>query len=866
MTDAPQEPADKTAEVTAHKTVDLPTMPAEKSKTEVKTKTEAKTKAAAKSEKTAKPAPKATTATKAAKASSAPKTAAKTSAKASTKPAAQTAAKTTTKATLKPAAKTAAKTPAKEAAESSTKATAAKPSASSTVDAEASADAKPAKPAGETETPAESSLRTGSTRRSTSASERERELNEKLLLSRLNAERSGSAEKLAHIPEASADNPAPWLQTKGKASGLPTVTVKGTPPMLTKADAETTKEAVSETAAPKATEETVPIIPVKDMGQAMIRSAEKGTDKATDKAAAKPTAEKSAAKSSDKASGKATAKPTLKPASKASAKSAVSKLVKPAPKKRAAKPAEKTGAIEASASASSAPTLSDLVAHADTGLPPGALSQALTATEKPAEAGSDKASQTEPRPTSPAGDRTNPADASKALTDKTVNPDEPDAHEPDETGLYPVIRLTGRKSRIEAPEAQEPEAVVNLEEEREAAELLARTSYRNLQRRNEARRSEIEARIAKDAMDKAGYAQADHEAERRQALHAQMSLNSVREAAAEHAGMTDRKRVPMPDTDRALLDDPAASADYARRMHEWESALIAAEDQRQQLDAPNRRMPVPPREPLPTGTDTTLGGFPSAVPLREWHNDDLPPPSRTERIVRFIRTHLAPSVVLTQWDGLDRLLRAGLVTVGITAVAAGASWITCRWVVPELTLRSTPVTVTAVVSDDDIRDLMMLAALLENRGMTSGRTPPEVSLTYLPSHLREQLANDTPEARMALPLTDELLRAAIVECADEVGAPVVSRKMVLAVPAVSSAQGASVDVTANIASRLGLTGISAAAAREAIEATLMPNSPASPLAPSVPTEDGRSATPPEASAKTPDGKAAPMSAPRGEKR
>ena len=864
MTDAPQDPADKTAEVTAEKTVDLPAMPAEKSKTEVKTQTEAKSKAEAKSEKTAKPAPKATTATKAAKASSAPKTAAKTSAKASTKPAAKTAAKTTTKATAKPATKTAAKTPAKEAAESSTKATAAKPSASPTVDAEASADAKTAKPAGAAETPAESSLRTGSTRRSASASERERELDEKLLLSRLNAERSGSAEKLAHIPEASAENPAPWLQAKGKASGLPTVTVKGTPPMLTKGDAETTAEAaVSETDAPKAAEETVPIIPVKDMGQAMIRSAEKGTEKATDKAAAKPTAEKSAAKSSDKASDKATAKPTVNPTSKASAKSVVSKLVKPAPKKRAAKPAGKTGANEASASASSAPSLSDLVAHADTGLPPGALSQALTATEKPAEAGSDKASQTEPRPTPTAGDKTTLADASKALTDETVNPDGPDAHEPDETGLYPVIRLTGRKSRIEAPEAQEPEAVVNLEEEREAAELLARTSYRNLQRRNEARRSEIEARIAKDAMDKAGYAQADHEAERRQALHAQMSLNSVREAAAEHAGMTDRKRVPMLDTDRALLDDPAASADYARRMHEWESALIAAEDQRQQLDAPNRRMPVPPREPLPTGTDTTLGGFPSAVPLREWHNDDLPPPTLTERIVRFIRTHLAPSAVLAQWDGLDRLLRAGLVTVGIAAVAAGASWITCRWVVPELTLRSTPVTVTAVVSDDDIRDLMMLAALLENRGMTSGRTPPEVSLTYLPSHLREQLANDTPEARMALPLTDELLRAAIVECADEVGAPVVSRKMVLAVPAVSSAQGASVDVTANIARRLGLTGISAAAAREAIEATLMPNSPAAPF---VPAEDGRSATLPEASAKTPDGKAAPMSAPRGEKR
>ena len=161
------------------------------------------------------------------------------------------------------------------------------------------------------------------------------------------------------------------------------------------------------------------------------------------------------------------------------------------------------------------------------------------------------------------------------------------------------------------------------------------------------------------------------------------------------------------------------------------------------------------------------------------------------------------------------------------------------------------------------KEFELLKCLLENRGMHSRRTPPEESLNNQPSHNREQLANDTPEALMAIPLTDELLRAAIVECADEVGAPVVSRKMVLAVPAVSSAQGASVDVTANIASRLGLTGISAAAAREAIEATLMPNSPAAPF---VPAEDGRSATLPEASAKTPDGKAAPMSAPRGEKR
>ena len=75
--------------------------------------------------------------------------------------------------------------------------------------------------------------------------------------------------------------------------------------------------------------------------------------------------------------------------------------------------------------------------------------------------------------------------------------------------------------------------------------------------------------------------------------------------------MMRREPVPIPENVSAVLDDPAAAADYARRMHAWESALIAEEDERRRLDAPRRRHPIPPREPLPGGTDPTLGGSPS---------------------------------------------------------------------------------------------------------------------------------------------------------------------------------------------------------------------------------------------------------------
>lgn len=594
----------------------------------------------------------------------------------------------------------------------------------------------------------------GSTRRQSTAAEHEKALSDKILLSRLASERSGDAERLSAIPDATSENPAPWLTRRGEAAGLPSLGVTGAPPPIAKTDASD-----SETdAAPRRSASEAP--PRKSPASPKTEPKPEVPDAAPDPSSAAPAPRKTREGGS------------------------------PSPARRAKKAAR---AVPSAVAA--------MVNSADTGLPPA-----------------------EPAPAEP-------AEQPAAASEEAPSADAPAAsyEERGEDGLYPVVKLTGRRSRLAASEEPEatPAPVVNLEDERNVDIMLARTSVQAIAARQQARRRDIEARLAKEAMARQAEARAgmSEKALREAECERQLHLNTLRQAAEEHAAMMRREPVPIPENVSAVLDDPAAAADYARRMHAWESALIAEEDERRRLDAPRRRHPIPPREPLPGGTDSTLGGFPSPEPLRRWTAEGgSGRPGRPT--IRRLLSALTPAELIRRWSGLDRLLQAGLAVLGIAALSTWASWLTARVVVPELALMSTPIAVTAVVADDELRDLMMLAGLLEARGMPSGRTAPLIGRAYLTPALREKLGDGSDEARLSLPLSDELLRAALLECADETGAPVVSRRMVLALPAASSAQGAAVDVTARVAERLGLAGISAAAARRAVEAALEPGAAA----------------------------------------
>ena len=78
--------------------------------------------------------------------------------------------------------------------------------------------------------------------------------------------------------------------------------------------------------------------------------------------------------------------------------------------------------------------------------------------------------------------------------------------------------------------------------------------------------------------------------------------------------------------------------------------------------------------------------------------------------------------------------------------------------------------------------------------------------------------------RRELALDDALLRAAITEVSNRVGAPVLSKKLVLATPeSTYNAVGRTLDVTDDVIDLLGLTGVSAAAAKEALNGLMSPN-------------------------------------------
>lgn len=442
----------------------------------------------------------------------------------------------------------------------------------------------------------------------------------------------------------------------------------------------------------------------------------------------------------------------------------------------------------------------------------------------------------------------------------------------DERRYHKTVTLTGRRAPVKG-QVKDPDPVlpttVDLEEERIARQAVAKATLDRRQASRQVQRDELEARLSKrglkamcretgipeetiDALETHQLIQKRQEVSQAKGNVAQVApdprhnvdplwRNDAERACQEHLERTTATRPPVYPFDAShgevsdqvsYQGDPntidprvAAAAQYAEAMVDWENKVIA-EAKNDRLHSPDRNKEPGKRIPVVTKANETLGGFPGARDMRPWtmvsgQKAQTMPLTLVEKLdhLRFKANQW-----LARWKALDALLRTSLVALGCAVVAVGTSISTSYWLVPELTWRNTPVTVTALVADDEIRDLMLLVSLLENQKVDIGRTYPTVNRAYLPTSVLDRLANDTPEMRRELTLDDALLRAAITEVSNRVGAPVLSKKLVLATPeSTYNAVGRTLDVTDDVIDLLGLTGVSAAAAKEALNGLMSPN-------------------------------------------
>ena len=442
----------------------------------------------------------------------------------------------------------------------------------------------------------------------------------------------------------------------------------------------------------------------------------------------------------------------------------------------------------------------------------------------------------------------------------------------DERRYHKTVTLTGRRAPVKG-QVKDPEPVlpttVDLEEERIARQAVAKATLDRRQASRQVQRDELEARLSKrglkamcretgipeetiDALETHQLIQKRQGESQAKANVAQVApdprhnvdplwRNDAERACQEHLERTTATRPPVYPFDAShgevsnqvsYQGDPntiaprvAAAAQYAEAMVAWENKVID-EAKNDRLHSPDRNKEPGKRIPVVTKANETLGGFPGARDMRPWvmvsgQKAQTMPLTLVEKLDQL---RFKANQWLARWKALDALLRTSLVALGCAVVAVGTSISTSYWLVPELTWRNTPVTVTALVADDEIRDLMLLVSLLENQKVDIGRTYPTVNRAYLPTSVLDRLANDTPDMRRALALDDALLRAAITEVSNRVGAPVISKKLVLATPeSTYNAVGRTLDVTDDVIDLLGLTGVSAAAAKEALNGLMSPN-------------------------------------------
>lgn len=400
--------------------------------------------------------------------------------------------------------------------------------------------------------------------------------------------------------------------------------------------------------------------------------------------------------------------------------------------------------------------------------------------------------------------------------------------------------LSGRRTpvRVKPPveEPADPSRTVDLEAERIDAEHTARQALLRLHARTQPTRAELASMLVSrkiEQMERGNPAfekdpsregDSDSVPDRNEAARSKgwNSLwgNGVRDAEAEQNALVDVRRPPRYAFDEDERPQVERDEAYARRMDAWEKDVMAESESRDQRVS--CRGPKPgPRVPVRTGTHETLGGFPTPHQTRVWKAEGAEGKERESRL-DIVRERL--NRLHERWSGLEGCLRAALAVACVSSVAAFAAWTTAKSVVPDLTVMHTPVSVTAVVADEEIRNLMLMTALLDARGIPTGRTAPQVDSVYLTGELRKIIVTDNEASRMSLPLDDRLFRAAVMEAADMAGAPVLSRSAVLAMPDTAhSTTGRTLDVTHLVIERLGLKNVSAAAAREVVSGLMSPS-------------------------------------------
>ncbi len=728
------------------------------------------------------------------------------------------------------------------------------------------------------------------TKKPLTAKEMDAKLDEKLSIAH-----AGQPVPLTDTP--TSENPAPWTKSNGESSGLPPITTVRPMPELT---VKAPKKAATKKATPKATTaaKTKAASPVASQTKAtVIQKASEPTVKKPEASKAKPTAKTTAAKKV--------------PAQKVGSTSTTTKPKKPAEPKTTGMTTDKIEKVNTKdAFSTDNGLLATLINVAPSGIDAAVSTTKATPTETgevTRDAPIAKSLKKVDLPIKPedapqegqtlaflADDGMLPIDDEEAatqkktkennLTPKTVvlNPSQDDDTEDeddvpfvadtddaqdsndtnDERRYHDTVTLTGRRAPVKG-QIKDPDPVlpktVDLEEERIAAQAVAKATLDRRHAQRLVKRDELEARLSKrglkamcresgipeDAIDQLETHQLiqkrdpkDDNGPQNTTEHRSLTegvnplwRNDAVRACNEHLDRTTAIRPPVynfaaGDEAQPTIDPRVAAAQqYAEAMVAWENQVIG-ESKTDRLMSPDRDKEPGKRIPVVTPANETLGGFPGAKDMRPWVSVSGKPaqkmPLSLGKKVDLYR--YKANQWLGRWLALDALLRTSLVALGCAIVAAATSVSTSYWLVPELTWRHTPVTVTALVADDEIRDLMMLVSLLEAQQVDIGRTSPTINRAYLPTVVLDRLANDTPDVRKKLSLDDVLLRAAITEVSNRVGAPVISKKMVLATPeSTYNAVGRTLDVTDDVVDLLGLTGVSAAAAKEALNGLISPN-------------------------------------------
>ena len=625
----------------------------------------------------------------------------------------------------------------------------------------------------------------------TSPVESTKELGLKLEKARRAMAKSKDAERLRAIPEATAENPDPWVSGAGASAGLAPIPPKGVAPALKKNGnkAEKSDNHKEKEENPKGTEAP----------SAKSPSASKAVSPAKATQAAKGKARSAGQKASSKHTGKKTGQSGLI----GSLVTAADDGLSTDPAGHAAKDEKKDEGKALSSNASKKP----------------AKAKAATTT-----ASSEKA--------------TKETTVSEDGDEEEVNLDDPRYRDDGvPTGLVEDIapkRLTQKEIKAlpgRMPTVETPKLPSDDDEENPAvAALISGSWLTEDQPIHSVYRHDVNldgpegsgAGMVLNAKEAMGETMEEEEKDflrhRTPARPPQPDWKALTDRTEKLEESADSSAAPQ---GSPLIDDRRIEADYAMRMDAWEKAVIAT-NERKRCDIPDQHRPQDVRENLGTGTDTTVAGFPAPMPLREWTTEDGKPVQVDAVKDEDLEGHgmaAQPDTkvgrLVARWQRTDRLLRLALTTLMIASVGAVSGWLSARIALPSIVAEATPVAIAAIVREEDVRELMVLANLLDEKAHTHRRAPIAISPVYLPDSLLDTEGRPLPGL-----LTDLHFRAALKEAADRLGAPVMSASTVLAIPSAGEEKHPlatqTLDITEDVKALLGLSGLESAALRDLV--------------------------------------------------